>query len=61
MKSKEVRMLSQTEMIRSLSEARERVRSLRFAAHGEGLKNVRSLRKAKREVAQFATILKEKE
>lgn len=60
MKTKEIRMMGESEKIRHLAEARERVRHLRFSAHGEGLKNVRALRKAKREVAQLATILKEK-
>lgn len=61
MKAKEIRMMGKAEIARKFSEEQERVRALRFSVHGEGLKNVRALRKAKREVAQFATILKERQ
>ena len=60
MKTKELRLMSKAELARKLSELREEVRALRFRAHGEGLKNVRALRKARRSTARVVTILKEK-
>lgn len=56
MKIKELRTMSKTERARYLAEKREEVRALRFRVHGEGLKKVRTLRAARKEVAQILTL-----
>jgi len=61
MKTKELRQKTKEELQKLLSEQRERLRSLRFDVALKKIKNVREIRKTKKLIAKFLTILKEKE
>jgi len=60
MKIKEIRQKSAEELKRTLAEARETLRRLRFDIHLKQSKNVREVRKTRKYIAQLFTILKEK-
>lgn len=56
---KELRGKSKEELQKMLKAQREIVRDLRFKDSNRQLKNVRDLRKAKKEVAKILTVLNE--
>ncbi|MDD2646630.1 MAG: 50S ribosomal protein L29 [Patescibacteria group bacterium] len=60
MKTKELRPKSEIELKRTLAEDREKLRQLRFDIHLKQSKNVREIRKIKKEIARLITLLKEK-
>ena len=60
MKTKELQRKSQSELQHILIENREKLRQLRFDLASGKVKNVRQIRKAKKEIAQALTILKQK-
>ena len=60
MKIKELRQKSVEEAKRTLAEARETLRRLRFDIHLKQSKSVRDIRKTRKQIAQLLTILKEK-
>lgn len=61
MKTKEIREKKDEELKRILAEEREKVREYNFKLAQEELKNHRDRRKAKRNIAQILTVLKERE
>lgn len=58
MKISELRQRSENELSRMLQENRERLRSLRFDLISGKVKNVREIRKIKKDTARILTILK---
>ncbi len=60
MKITELKQKTKDELKRLLTEAREKLRGLRFDIQLKQSKNVRELRKTKKLIAQILTILKEK-
>ena len=60
MKIKELQQKSQSELQHILIENREKLRQLRFDLASGKVKNVREIRKARKEIAQALTILKQK-
>ncbi|NQU83828.1 MAG: 50S ribosomal protein L29 [Parcubacteria group bacterium] len=61
MKTQELREKSENEIKKLLAEKREGLRDLRFKVSQRQLKNIREVRKVKKSIARFLTILKEKE
>ncbi len=61
MKPSEIRALSLAEIANRLDDAREAYFKLRFQAASGQLTDTAALRRARREIARLATILKEKE
>jgi large subunit ribosomal protein L29 len=61
MKVDEMRALSPAEIRGRLDEAREKYFRLRFQLASGQLKNTANLRQARREIARWATILRESE
>ncbi|MCK4453992.1 50S ribosomal protein L29 [Candidatus Parcubacteria bacterium] len=59
MKTKELQRKSQSELQHILIEDREKLRQLRFDLASGKVKNVREIRKIKKEIAQALTILKQ--
>ncbi len=60
MKIKEIRQKTKEELQKLLTEQRERLRVLRFDIKLKKYKNVREIRKTKKNIARILTILKEK-
>jgi len=60
MKPKELYQKEISELQKLLEENREKLRKLRFDLASGKLKNVRGIRKLKKDIAQILTILKEK-
>ena len=60
MKSTELRKKSKTELEKLLREQRERLRDLRFGLASGKIKNVREIRKIKKDIARILTLLIEK-
>ena len=60
MSIKDFRKKTDKELQKILSTKREQVREMRFSVSNKQLKNIRDLRKARKEIAQILTILKEK-
>lgn len=60
MRFDDLRKKSEKELRLLLSENREKVRDLRFKLASRQLKDVRSLRKLKRQIAQVLTLLNQK-
>ena len=58
MKLKELRQKPKTEMEKILRNNREKLRELRFNLAAGKIKNVREIRKVKKEIARILTILK---
>ncbi len=59
MKTKELQQKSQSELQHILIKNREKLRQLRFDLASGKVKNVREIRKIKKEIAQTLTILKQ--
>jgi len=59
MKIKEIREKSVEELKKLLAEKREAVRKLRFDIAAKQVKNIREMRRDKRDIAKILTILKE--
>lgn len=57
MKIKELKDKSQDELIKTLKEKRETVRQLRFDISSKQIKNVRDIRKAKKDIARILTLI----
>ena len=57
MKFKELKQKSEAELQKMLTEAREKVRDMRFKVSQRQLKKVRDIRKTKQMIAQILTIL----
>lgn len=58
MKTSELRQKSQSELNKLLMESRERLRTLRFDLVSGKVKNVREIRKIKKDIARILTVLK---
>lgn len=61
MKAKELRAKTKKELQKLLSENRDRLRQLRFELSQGKVKNVREIRRVKRDIARMLTIINEKE
>ena len=61
MKTEEMRALGPEEIRGRLDEAREKYFRLRFQVASGQLKNTATLRQARREIARWATVLRERE
>ena len=59
MKTNEIKQKSKTELQQILRDDRERLRQLRFDLMSGKVKNVREIRKNRKEIAQVLTILKQ--
>ena len=60
MKANELRQKSQLELQKLLQESREKLRQLRFGLVSGKVKNVREIRKTRRDVARMLTVLNQK-
>lgn len=60
MKATEIRPKSKEELAKSVNDYRDKLRGLRFDLASGKVKNIREIRKIKRDVARILTILKEK-
>jgi len=60
MKIKELQQKSRAELQHILIESREKLRQLRFDLASGKVKNVREIRKIRKDIAQILTILKQK-
>ena len=60
MKVKELRQKSEKELHKILDESREKLRQLNFDLASGKVKNVREIRKIKREIARMLTIINNK-
>ncbi len=58
MKPKELRQKSKIELQKLLQENRERLRVLRFDLAAGKIKNVREIRKVKKDIARILTVLR---
>lgn len=61
MKMKELREKNEKEISKLLARARENLRDLRFKVSQKQLKNIREIRKIKKNIARILTIIKEKQ
>ena len=61
MKAGEFSQKSQTELKRILQDSREKLRQLRFDLSSGKVKNVREIRKIKKDIARILTLLKIKD
>ena len=57
MEFKELKNKKENELHRTLAEARDKLRDLRFKDSSKQLKNVREIRKVKKFIAQILTLL----
>ena len=57
MKAKELKQKSEKELQRLLQEDREKLRQLRFDLSAGKVKNVREIRKIKKDIARIMTVL----
>jgi len=60
-KAKEIREMSEDQLVFSLQEARQNLFQLKFQASTEKLDAPSNLRKTRREIARLQTILRERE
>ncbi|MDD3399588.1 MAG: 50S ribosomal protein L29 [Candidatus Paceibacterota bacterium] len=60
MKPAEIRQKPKEELLKSIKDYREKLRSLRFDLASGKVKNVREIRNIKKDIARILTILKEK-
>lgn len=60
MKITEIRQKSKLELQKLLQESREKLRQLRFDLASGKVKNVRDIRKTRRDIARILTIIKHK-
>ena len=60
MKITEIRKKSKSELDKLLQESKKKIRALRFALASGKVKNVREIRKIKKDVARILTIMKHK-
>ncbi len=60
MEIKDLRKKDTKDLQKLLLTKREQIRNMRFSVSNKQLKNIRNLRKDKKEIAQILTILKEK-
>jgi len=58
MKTTELQQKSKSELQKTLSDNREKLRQLRFDLSAGKIKNVREIRKIKKDIARILTILK---
>ena len=58
MKTTEIRKKSKSELDKLLQESKNRIRALRFDLASGKVKNVREIRKTKKDIARILTILK---
>ena len=58
MKTRELQQKSKSELQKTLSDNREKLRQLRFDLSAGKIKNVREIRKIKKDIARILTILK---
>jgi len=61
MKSRDLRQLSDEELVRKIEEGREELFNLRFQAATGALENTARLKLAKREIARILTVRTERE
>ena len=61
MKSRDLRQLSDEELVRKIEEGREELFNLRFQAATGALENTARLKLAKREIARILTVVNERE
>ena len=61
MKSRDLRQLSDEELVRKIEEGREELFNLRFQAATGALENTARLKLAKREIARILTVRNERE
>jgi large subunit ribosomal protein L29 len=61
MKPSELRQKQKEELSKAVKDYREKLRGLRFDLASGKVKNVREIRKIKKDIARILTILKEKE
>ena len=61
MKISELKVKSQNELKKALTEDREKLRQLRFNLASGKVKNVREIRKIKKDIARILTLLKQKQ
>ncbi len=59
MKLKELRQKNKEELQKILADDREKLRQMRFDLAAGKVKNVREIRKARKEISQILTIIKE--
>jgi large subunit ribosomal protein L29 len=60
MKIKELQQKSKSELQKFLTDSREKLRQLRFDLAAGKVKNVREVRKIKKDIAKVLTLLKQK-
>jgi len=60
MKINELRQKSEKELIKILEDNQKKIRQFRFDLFAGKLKNIRIIRKTKKEIARILTLLKEK-
>ena len=60
MKTKELQQKSKSELQKILADSREKLRQLRFDLAAGKVKNVREVRKIKKDIAKVLTLLKQK-
>ena len=58
MKTQELRQRTKEELMHLLAESRKKMRELRFNLAAGKVKNIREIKKLKREIARILTILK---
>ena len=58
MKTRDLQQKSKSELQKTLSDNREKLRQLRFDLSAGKIKNVREIRKIKKDIARILTILK---
>ena len=58
MKTRDLQQKSKSELQKTLSDNREKLRQLRFDLSAGKVKNVREIRKIKKDIARILTILK---
>ncbi len=61
MKIQEIRKKSDNDLLKTLAESKEEVRSLRFKIGSREVKNYQLLRQAKKNIARILTVLKERQ
>ena len=60
MKIKELRQKSKDELQKNLEDGKEKLRQLRFDLASGKIKNVREIRKIKKEIARILTLIEQK-
>ncbi len=60
MEARELRKLSNEELVKKLGELKQKLFKLRFKKKIEGLKNVMEIRQTRRDIARVLTVLRER-